>query len=86
MLVYFFADPRKLILKIEKTIRSGGEAAIAYFDRQMTGALNKRTSSGVINELLSEGLVKPTGKNCISLMTTSGAKGSKVIVFTLLWW
>ncbi|XP_031251717.1 DNA-directed RNA polymerase I subunit 1 [Pistacia vera] len=71
-------DPIKLTLKIEKTIRSGGEAAIAYFDRQMTGALNKCTSSGVINELLSEGLVKPTGKNCISLMTTSGAKGSKV--------
>ncbi|KAL5783905.1 hypothetical protein ACOSQ2_006297 [Xanthoceras sorbifolium] len=71
-------DPIKLQLKIEKSIRGGGEAALAYFDRKMTGALNQYTSTGVINELLSEGLLKPPGKNCISLMTTSGAKGSKV--------
>ncbi|KAK1576819.1 hypothetical protein Q3G72_016726 [Acer saccharum] len=71
-------DPIKLQLKIEKAIRGGGEAALAYLDRKMTGALNQYTSSGVINELLSEGLLKPPGKNCISLMTTSGAKGSKV--------
>jgi hypothetical protein len=32
---------------------------------------------------LSEGLLKPSGKNCISLMTTSGAKGSKVSFFAL---
>lgn len=40
--------------------------------------LNQCTSKGIMNELLSEGLLKPTGKNWISLMTTSGAKGSKV--------
>lgn len=68
--------------EIEKTIRGGGDVALAYFDMKMTSELNKHTSSPVINELLSEGLLKPTGKNCISLMTTSGAKGSKVS-FTL---
>ncbi|KAB5551823.1 hypothetical protein DKX38_009134 [Salix brachista] len=71
-------DPLELQSNIEKTIRSDGESALAYLDRQMTNELNSKTSSGVINELLSEGLLKPSGKNCISLMTTSGAKGSKV--------
>jgi DNA-directed RNA polymerase I subunit RPA1 len=28
-------------------------------------------------------LLKPSGKNCISLMTTSGAKGSKVSFFCI---
>ena len=45
----------------------------------MIGVLNKNSSQGVLIELLSECLVKSMGKNCISLMTTSGAKGSKVI-------
>ncbi|XP_073265910.1 DNA-directed RNA polymerase I subunit 1 isoform X2 [Populus alba] len=71
-------DPLELQSNIEKTIRSDGESALTYLDRQMTNELNSKTSSGVINELLSEGLLKPSGKNCISLMTTSGAKGSKV--------
>ncbi|KAJ4845038.1 hypothetical protein Tsubulata_031298 [Turnera subulata] len=71
-------DPLALQLNIEKTIRSEGESALAYLDRQMTNELNSKTSTGVVNELLSVGLLKPSGKNCISLMTTSGAKGSKV--------
>ncbi|KAH9678838.1 DNA-directed RNA polymerase I subunit 1 [Citrus sinensis] len=71
-------DPIKLKSEIEKAMRGGGDAAVAYFDMKMTSQLNKHTSSSVINELLSEGLLKPTGKNWISLMTTSGAKGSKV--------
>ncbi|CAK7342498.1 unnamed protein product [Dovyalis caffra] len=70
--------PLELQLNIEKTIRSDGESALTYLDRQMTNELNSKTSSGVLNELLSEGLLKPSGNNCISLMTTSGAKGSKV--------
>lgn len=79
----WFADPLELQSNIEKTIRSDGESALTYLDRQMTNELNSKTSSGVINELLSEGLLKPSGKNCISLMTTSGAKGSKVSFFAL---
>lgn len=80
----WFADPIKLKSEIEKAMRGGGDAAVAYFDMKMTSQLNKHTSSSVINELLSEGLLKPTGKNWISLMTTSGAKGSKVS-FALSW-
>ena len=65
-------------LNIEKKIRSNGEAALTYLDRKMTSNLNSRTSSGILKDLLSEGILKPSGKNCISLMTTSGAKGSMV--------
>jgi len=65
-------------LNIEKKVRSNGEAALTYLDRKMISSLNSRTSSGILKELLSEGILKPSGKNCISLMTTSGAKGSMV--------
>lgn len=67
-------------LNIEKKIRSNGEAALTL-DRKMTSNLNSRTSSGILKKLLSEGILKPSGKNCISLMTTSGAKGSMVGLF-----
>ncbi|XWS43173.1 hypothetical protein CRYUN_Cryun16bG0080100 [Craigia yunnanensis] len=70
--------PTELQLKIERTIRRDGEAALTALDREMIGVLNKNSSQGVLVELLSECLVKSMGKNCISLMTTSGAKGSKV--------
>ncbi|KHN22373.1 DNA-directed RNA polymerase I subunit rpa1 [Glycine soja] len=70
-------DPVTLQLNIEKKIRSNGEAALTL-DRKMTSNLNSRTSSGILKKLLSEGILKPSGKNCISLMTTSGAKGSMV--------
>ncbi|XP_061372755.1 DNA-directed RNA polymerase I subunit 1 [Gastrolobium bilobum] len=71
-------DALTLQLNIEKRIRSNGEAALTYLDRKMTSNLNSRTSSGILKELLSEGILKPSGKNWISLMTTSGAKGSMV--------
>lgn len=67
-------------LDIEKRIRSNGEAAVTYLDRKMISNLNSRTSSGILKVLLSEGILKPSGKNCISLMTTSGAKGSMVSI------
>ncbi|XVE96012.1 hypothetical protein REPUB_Repub02eG0185000 [Reevesia pubescens] len=70
--------PAELQLKIERTIRRDGEAALTALDRKMIAVLNKNSSEGVLTDLLSEGLVKSMGKNCISLMTTSGAKGSKV--------
>ncbi|RDX97275.1 DNA-directed RNA polymerase I subunit 1, partial [Mucuna pruriens] len=71
-------DPITLQLNIEKKIRSNGEAALTYLDRKMISNLNSRTSSGILKELLSEGILKCSGKNWISLMTTSGAKGSMV--------
>ncbi|CAJ1967526.1 unnamed protein product [Sphenostylis stenocarpa] len=75
-------DPITMQLNIEKKIRSNGEAALTYLDRKMISNLNSRTSSGTLKELLSEGILKPSGKNCISLMTTSGAKGSMSTVDT----
>lgn len=71
-------------LNVEKKIRSNGEAALTYLDRKMISNLNSRTSSGALKELLSEGILKPSGKNWISLMTTSGAKGSMVRVLLYL--
>ncbi|QCE05239.1 DNA-directed RNA polymerase I subunit RPA1 [Vigna unguiculata] len=71
-------DTITMQLNIEKKVRSNGEAALTYLDRKMISSLNSRTSSGILKELLSEGILKPSGKNCISLMTTSGAKGSMV--------
>ena len=45
----------------------------------MISRLNDITSkSEELEGLLSEGLLKPPIKNCISLMTTSGAKGGVV--------
>ncbi|XP_022154235.1 DNA-directed RNA polymerase I subunit 1 [Momordica charantia] len=69
-------DPMTLQLNIEKTICDNGEPALTSLDRKMTSQLNERTgNSKVLKDLLSEGLLKPSVKNCISLMTTSGAKG-----------
>lgn len=47
-------------------------------DRKMISKLNEELSKNFFKELLSRGLLKPSGKNCISLMTTSGAKGASV--------
>ncbi|XP_031391419.1 DNA-directed RNA polymerase I subunit 1 [Punica granatum] len=68
-------DPLDLQMRIEEVIRSNGEAALTNLDRRMISKLNELSSNKIEKDLLSEGLLKPTGKNCISLMTTSGAKG-----------
>lgn len=81
MISYFIwvADPFALQHKIEETVRRNGEAAIASLDRKMISQLNDVTSqSKELKGLLSEGLLKHPSKNCISLMTTSGAKGGAV--------
>ncbi|OMO70228.1 RNA polymerase, alpha subunit [Corchorus olitorius] len=70
--------PTELQLKIERNIRRDGENALTALDRKMISVLNENSSRGVLAGLLSEGLVKSMGKNCIAIMTTSGAKGSKV--------
>ncbi|XP_010546965.1 PREDICTED: DNA-directed RNA polymerase I subunit 1 [Tarenaya hassleriana] len=71
-------DPKDLKSRVERIICSDGEAALLSLDRSIVNELNQCTSKGVMNDLLSDGLLKSTGKNCISLMTISGAKGSKV--------
>jgi DNA-directed RNA polymerase I subunit RPA1 len=72
------ADADVLQVNIEKKIRSNGESAITDLDRKMISKLNEGLSKDFFKDLLSKGILKPSGKNCISLMTTSGAKGATV--------
>ena len=53
------------------------EGAEAILDMRSSGALNKITSVAV-TKCLPHGTKKPFPKNCLSLMTQSGAKGSMV--------
>lgn len=79
MYLFWLTDPLTLQLKIEKTVRINGEAALASLDRKMISQVNDITSkSEELKGLLSKALLKPPIKNCISLMTTSGAKGGAV--------
>ncbi|CAN8279787.1 unnamed protein product [Cochlearia groenlandica] len=64
--------------RTERVLYEDGEAALAALDRSVVNELNKCSGKGVMNDLLSDGLLKSPGNNCISLMTISGAKGSKV--------
>lgn len=64
--------------RIERILYEDGESALASLDRSIVNYLNQCSSKGVMNDLLSDGLLKTPGRNCISLMTISGAKGSKV--------
>lgn len=70
-------DPLDLRREIEKVIRSNGESAAARLDRMMSNALNVLTSE-VNKALFPAGLQKPFPANCLSLMTTTGAKGGLV--------
>ncbi|XP_009394527.2 DNA-directed RNA polymerase I subunit 1-like [Musa acuminata AAA Group] len=70
-------DPMKLQREIEKVLRGNGDSATALLDRMMSNSLNSLTSE--INQtLFPNGLLKPFLKNCLSLMTTTGAKGGLV--------
>lgn len=69
--------PKELQLEIEKVVSSNRESATAYLDMKMKNRLTKKAEK-ISKGLLREGLLKPFPKNCISLMTISGAKGSTV--------
>ncbi|KAH0918882.1 hypothetical protein HID58_026542 [Brassica napus] len=71
-------DPQDMKSSIERILYEDGEPALASLDRRIVSELNKCSGKGVMNDLLSDGLLKTPGRNCISLMTISGAKGSKV--------
>ena len=75
---FFGADPQDMKSSIERILYEDGEPALASLDRRIVSELNKCSGKGVMNDLLSDGLLKTPGRNCISLMTISGAKGSKV--------
>jgi hypothetical protein len=58
-------------------LRRCSEGAEAMLDMRSSGALNKVTSE-TVKKCLPHGTRKPFPKNCLSLMTQSGAKGSMV--------
>ncbi|KAJ0246730.1 DNA-directed RNA polymerase I subunit 1 [Hirschfeldia incana] len=71
-------DPQDMKSRVERVLYEDGELALASLDRSVVSELNQCSGKGVMNDLLSDGLLKTPGSNCISLMTISGAKGSKV--------
>uniref|UniRef100_A0A0D3CUE1 DNA-directed RNA polymerase n=1 Tax=Brassica oleracea var. oleracea TaxID=109376 RepID=A0A0D3CUE1_BRAOL len=71
-------DPQDMKSSIERILYEDGEPALASLDRRIVSELNQCSGKGVMNDLLSDGLLKTPGRNCISLMTISGAKGIKV--------
>lgn len=63
--------------EVEKVVRRNRDSATVTLDRMMCNALNGLTSE--VNKMLfPNGLQKPYPNNCLSLMTTTGAKGSLV--------
>ncbi|KMT20750.1 hypothetical protein BVRB_1g007210 isoform B [Beta vulgaris subsp. vulgaris] len=68
------SDFLEMQIEVEKAIRHNGESGSVFLDGMMRSKLN--TLSSAVTKLFPEGLVKPFPKNCLSLMTLSGAKGS----------
>jgi DNA-directed RNA polymerase I subunit RPA1 len=73
----YHVDPLLLQEEVGKVVRRNGDSATVTLDRMMCNALNVLTSE--VNKMLfPSGLQKPYPNNCLSLMTTTGAKGSLV--------
>ncbi|KAK1642603.1 hypothetical protein QYE76_060408 [Lolium multiflorum] len=70
-------DPADLQMDVEKVVRRMGESGNVTLDKMMLSALNKLTSE-VNQSMFPYGLQKPFPKNCLTLMTATGAKGSDV--------
>ncbi|CAD6271366.1 unnamed protein product [Miscanthus lutarioriparius] len=70
-------DLVKLHMEVEKAVRSNGESDTATLDNHMKNALSAITTE-VNKKLFPDGLQKPFPGNCLSLMTTTGAKGGPV--------
>ncbi|GAB4843833.1 hypothetical protein Ancab_013795 [Ancistrocladus abbreviatus] len=66
-------DFEDIQIEMEKAIRRNGESAITLLDGMMRNKLN--SSNSALSKLFPDGLIKPFRKNCLSLMTVSGAKG-----------
>ncbi|MCD9640206.1 hypothetical protein HAX54_025388 [Datura stramonium] len=69
--------PLELQLEIEKAISNNKEAATAALDMKMKNKLANKGSQ-FNKDVLLKGLLKPFPRNCIALMTITGAKGSTV--------
>uniref|UniRef100_A0ACD6A893 Uncharacterized protein n=1 Tax=Avena sativa TaxID=4498 RepID=A0ACD6A893_AVESA len=70
-------DPVKLQMDVEKVVRRRGESGNVTLDKLMLSALNNLTSD-LNKSMFPYGLQKPFPKNCLTLMTATGAKGSDV--------
>ena len=77
---YFYADPVKLQMDVENVVRVMGESGNVTLDKKMLSALNELTSE-VNDSMFPYGLQKSFPKNCLTLMTATGAKGSDVSLF-----
>lgn len=77
LFVWFVVGPVELQLEIEKAISTDKENAVAFLDMKMKNQLNQKAKN-MDKDLLLKGLLRPFPKNCISLMTVTGAKGSTV--------
>ncbi|CAM0876906.1 unnamed protein product [Alopecurus aequalis] len=70
-------DLVKLQMDVEKVVRRIGESGNVMLDKKMLSAFNLLTSD--VNKcMFPYGLRKPFPKNCLTLMTATGAKGSDV--------
>lgn len=67
-------------MEVEKAVRSNGESDTTTLDSLMKNALSAITTE-VNKNLFPDGLQKPFPGNCLSLMTTTGAKGGPVSFF-----
>lgn len=68
-------------MNIEKVVRRIGESANVALDKAMLSELNGLTTK-VNKNMFPYGLQKPFPKNCLTLMTATGAKGGDVSFFS----
>ncbi|KAM3279841.1 hypothetical protein ACQJBY_046924 [Aegilops geniculata] len=70
-------DLVELQMNVEKVVRRIGESANVALDKAMLSELNGLTTK-VNKNMFPYGLQKPFPKNCLTLMTATGAKGGDV--------
>uniref|UniRef100_A0A453MD59 DNA-directed RNA polymerase n=5 Tax=Aegilops tauschii subsp. strangulata TaxID=200361 RepID=A0A453MD59_AEGTS len=70
-------DRVELQMNVEKVVRRIGESANVALDKAMLSELNGLTTK-VNKNMFPYGLQKPFPKNCLTLMTATGAKGGDV--------
>jgi DNA-directed RNA polymerase I subunit RPA1 len=75
-----YADQVKLQMDVEKVVRRIGEPANVALDKKILSVLNELTTK-VNKTMFPYGLQKPFPRNCLTLMTATGAKGSDVSFF-----
>ena len=67
-------------MHVEEVVRRMGESGNVTLDKKRLNSLNSLTTD-VNASMFPYGLQKPFPKNCLTLMTATGAKGSDVSLF-----